>query len=705
MTVSCNGCDLATSRSTRSFLPFVCRSGACGRRTRHPVDSLETVVQNRGPHPTGPVEAAEDGAFAAPTIRARARRLVESDDFPDAGTLLHDGRYLLIERLGAGGFGVVWRARDELLHREVALKRVHGRPDERARREALAAARLAHPAIVALYEAFVADDAFHLVSELVHGKTLASLISEDRLDDERLLEIGVVLAQALEHAHSRGVVHRDVKPHNVLVPAEPAAHEAVAKLTDFGGAWLAGEDGLTRTGETLGTLAYMAPEQCEGHETTAAADLYSLALVLREGLTGVNPVRGPTPTATARRIGRPLPTLAHDRPDLPPRLIYALDTAVEPDRHRRGSVAELREALDADLAEGSEPRRRRRLFERPFAAAEPGESPAAADFAAHPRPPRQLSEGHGGARDTYGPVDTGHAGYAYGPVGPPPAWEPAPSEELTALDVRRPRRGALHGRARGARNVHEPGQPPPAAQEQAAARDAPRDSGFPVPRAVWLGCLFAGAVWLAAAGKPGAALLLLVAVAPVLLLLGPRPGIVWAMAGLAPALGLVGLAGVWPALAGQASSRWTRALLGALGYWWLTLAGALVAGGSSGPSLWLAPPGGLPSRQVWEGSLGGAAAHVIGPALSLGVLLGAALWAGAAVVLPWLVRGRGAVLDTVAAVVWSAALLAATPYFDAGLASTATLPHPRGVVLAAVLAAAVAVGARALRGPIAKPDS
>jgi len=139
------------------------------------------------------------------------------------------GRYRLRERLGAGGFGVVWRAYDELLHREVAVKWVPLAPEgdsERASREALATARLAHPAIVALYEACAVEDAFYLISELVDGETLAQLIAADTLADEEVLEIGIALAGALSHAHARGVIHRDVKPQNVLVPyrlAEPAS--------------------------------------------------------------------------------------------------------------------------------------------------------------------------------------------------------------------------------------------------------------------------------------------------------------------------------------------------------------------------------------------------------------------------------------------------------------------------------------------------
>src|SRR5208282_5017709 len=161
----------------------------------------------------------------------------------------------------------VWRAHDELLHREVALKRIWLGAEgisERASREALASARLRHPAIVALYEACARDGAFYLISELVEGATLARLIGAGELTDDHAVAIGLALVGALSHAHARGVIHRDIKPQNVLVPARVAHPRESAKLTDFGGASLAGEDALTRTGDVLGTLAYMAAEQSEG---------------------------------------------------------------------------------------------------------------------------------------------------------------------------------------------------------------------------------------------------------------------------------------------------------------------------------------------------------------------------------------------------------------------------------------------------------
>jgi hypothetical protein len=552
------------------------------------------------------------------------------------------GRYRLLEELGSGGFGTVWQAHDELLHRDVALKRVPlgaARPGaaaidgERASREALATARLSHPAIVALHEACAHEGAFYLISELVDGDTLAALIAEDALEDEEVLEIGVALASALVHAHARGVIHRDIKPQNVLVPsppgdgahAAPALH-AAAKLTDFGGASLVGEEALTRTGDVLGTLAYMAPEQSEGHEATAQSDLYSLALVLYEALCGTNPVRGATPASTARRIGRPLPPLARARRDLPPALTRALDRALAPQPERRGTLEELRATLQDTLDRGlGRPR-----WRRPRAPAAPGA-------------PRLLARMPQTAEQ---------------PPREPPAVEPLP----------RP------------------------AGEQAAWR-------VPVPRTLWLGCGLALIVWQALSGRAGAALLLAAALAPLLLLSGRRSssdaGLAWLACALAPALGWLGLAGAFPALAGQAR-RWPeRAALGALAYWWLRLAEPLL-----GRRLWLGEPAGTPAHAAWEGSLSAAATHVLGPLLVLGVLLGALLWAAAAALLPLFVRGRSALRDAFGAGAWAAALALATPALDAGLAGRAAQLEPRGLVVGAALAALVAVAARAVRGPV-----
>jgi hypothetical protein len=582
------------------------------------------------------------------------------------------GRYRLRERLGAGGFGVVWRAHDEVLRREVAVKRIPlapGEDGERATREALASARLSHPAIVALYEACPAEDAFYLISELVDGDTLAQLIAEDELADSQVLQIGVALCSALEHAHERGVIHRDVKPQNVLVPHGadvPApiseAFGGVAKLTDFGGATLSGSDALTRTGDVLGTLAYMAPEQSEGRDALEAADLYSLALVLYEALSGVNPVRGATPAETVRRIGRPLRPLARVRRNVPQELAWTIDRALVRSPGARGSLGHLREALEQALEDGPALRaggRGRR-----------GAARAGALDARHEDEPTELAGA--GHEQTFN----------YGRTRKLDRIGPAPIARLPAeADERDAHLQELRAIA------------------QAGGEPAQRTPRRGLPRAVWLVAAVALGVWQAAAGRPGAGLLALAALLPVALLpIGRRDRAGtggWLACALAPILGVIGLAGAFPAIAGQAPRWRMRAALGALGYWWLALAEPLLA-----RHLWLGPAAGTPARTVWEGSLSSTAVHVIGPLLSTGLLFGAALWAGGAVLLPLLVRGRNAALDVVAAVAWAGALAAAAPALDAGLAGQSAHATPRGAIVGAVLGAALAVASRALRGPV-----
>ncbi|HSD77048.1 MAG TPA: serine/threonine-protein kinase, partial [Solirubrobacteraceae bacterium] len=229
------------------------------------------------------------------------------------------GRYRMVRRIGAGGFGVVWLAEDLRLHRTVAVKRIvlaDAATAARAEREARAAARLSHPAIVALYESGRDDEAVYLVSELVRGRSLAELERDGLLSDRDVVRAGIALCDALAHAHCRGVVHRDVKPANVIVPDDPAPDGGIVKLTDFGVAHMSGDDALTATGDVVGTLAYMAPEQAEGRRVTPAADLYALGLVLYEAFSGTNPIRADGAGATARRVGMECPPLHQLRPDL-----------------------------------------------------------------------------------------------------------------------------------------------------------------------------------------------------------------------------------------------------------------------------------------------------------------------------------------------------------------------------------------------------
>jgi tRNA A-37 threonylcarbamoyl transferase component Bud32 len=258
-------------------------------------------------------------------------------------------RFRVLERIGSGGMGTVYRAFDERLQRSVAVKEVAAEP-QRVLREAQAAARLNHPGIVTLYELGEVDGRALLVSELVPGETLDELLAGGLLADRDVAELGTDLCEALAHAHSRGVYHRDIKPQNVMVRHDHG-HGRRAKLMDFGIARIAGAPTLTAVGEVVGTLAYMSPEQAEGEVAGAQSDVYSLALTLYECWAGVNPVAGRTPAETARRIGSHLTPLAEHRPDLPAPLTETIDCCLDPEPELRPDVLELRDGLEAQASE------------------------------------------------------------------------------------------------------------------------------------------------------------------------------------------------------------------------------------------------------------------------------------------------------------------------------------------------------------------
>jgi hypothetical protein len=527
------------------------------------------------------------------------------------------GRYRLGDRLGAGGFGTVYAATDERLERAVAVKVIPSGPTrdpERGRREALAAGRLDHPGIVAVFDAGEDGRARYLVSELVYGRTVDELCAEGLLTDRDVLRIGLALCGALEHAHVRGVVHRDVKPQNVIVPDAPRSAAGVAKLADFGVAHLAGDDPLTRTGDVVGTLAYMAPEQAAGKRIDERADLYSLALVLYEALAGHNPVRAGSPAATARRVGTVLPPLRRSRKDLPEELCAAIDTALRPKPDERGTLSELADELAESLPEVSD---------------------EGGGFVA----PHRLERG---------------------------LWLPRGADRALAAALA----GGLVALA--LQWVGEPAWPALAAAVAVAV----------LPRAGWLLAAVA-TLGVVAAERPGAALLGAAALAPVPPLLYRR-GALWSVPAVAPLLGLASLAGAYPALVGHARGALTRAALGALGAWWALLAA---------PLLGRETLGGVDSF-VLPANAQRALDDVLAPLVTGGALLYAAVWALAALVLPWLVRGRWLSLDIVAACAWAAALgasTAATAEFIGG-------PEPRGVVLGAAMAGLLAVGVPHLRG-------
>jgi hypothetical protein len=580
------------------------------------------------------------------------------------------GRYRLERRLGAGGFGVVWLGWDEKLEREVAVKAIPRERGvgERVEREARAAARLNHPGIVGVYE--LASDAHdvYLVSELVRGRTLAELLRAGAISDRDVARIGEALCEALEHAHARGVIHRDVKPQNVMVVAEPAAGAGFAKLTDFGVAHVVSGDTLTRTGDVVGTLAYMAPEQADGERVTPACDLYSLALTLYEAWTGTNPVRAGGAAATARRLGRPLPSLAALRRDLPLELCDAIDAALDPDPARRPDPARLRAALQSaepDLADegglvepatlrrvGLPTTQRRGLLRRRRIAAVPNEEPhgvlGRADPFAAPTLGVRLAQRAGA-----GVLGGGLVLAALEALGPEPPFSALVAAGAAALGI------AL------------------------------------LPRIAWLMAVAGLCIWLASpeAGRQGTALVIAAAAAPVPLLL-PRAGLLWSVPVLAPLLGTIALAPAFLGVAALAPTAWRRAGLAASGFVWLVLAEAL-----SGQALLFGAPDGTLPRGDWEGSFTGAASNALEPLLTTPALGPILVWAAFAVLLPLVVRGRWLALDVTGAGLWTAGLIAAEVALGDVLAADVALEQARGAVAGAFVGALVVLSVSRIAPP------
>jgi eukaryotic-like serine/threonine-protein kinase len=261
------------------------------------------------------------------------------------------GRYLLEEHVATGGMAAVWRAHDEVLARTVAVKVLHDdlcRQDdirERFRREAVAAAKLVHPGIVSLFDTGVDDERVYLVIEYVEGRTLAEVLEDGPLEPGEVARIGSRVAAALAHAHDRGIVHRDVKPANVLL-----AQDGTVKVTDFGIAKAAEDATLTAPGRVMGTAAYVAQEQLRGKPVDARADLYALGLVLYEAVTGQRAFRGADPVAVAEaRLGAGSLHPRQLRADVPRALDEVIADLTAPDPVERPATATLAAALLRDL--------------------------------------------------------------------------------------------------------------------------------------------------------------------------------------------------------------------------------------------------------------------------------------------------------------------------------------------------------------------
>jgi hypothetical protein len=509
-------------------------------------------------------------------------------------------------------------------------------------RAARAAARLNHPGIVSVYELAADEHEIYLVSELVRGRTLAELNKAGAVADRDVARIGVALCEALEHAHAHGVIHRDVKPGNVMVVAEPAAGAGFAKLADFGVAHVVSDNPLTLTGDVIGTLAYMAPEQAEGQRVGPASDVYSLALTLYEAWTGTNPIRSGGIAATARRLGQPLPSLADRRPDLPLELCDAIDDALEVEPERRPRTGELRAELE---------RAERRLDD--------------AGGLVEPATLRRV-----GLPTT----ETRHA-------------RAKPELSRPGLIARRAGAGAL---AAGiVLGVLETLGPDPTFSAPAAAGIAALAVAL-LPRVAWLAVAMALCGWLVApdADRQGTALVLAAAALPIPFLL-PRAGLLWSLPILAPLLGTVALAPMFIGVAALASTAWRRAGLAAAGFLWLALGEVL-----TGQDLLFGVSDGTLARHEWQRSISSAASDALGPLLSGPALAPIAIWAAFAVLLPLVVRGRWLAMDLLGAGLWAVALVVTLTAVGDMLAATTALSQPRGAVAGAIGAALIVVAAR-----------
>lgn len=269
------------------------------------------------------------------------------------GTLL-DGRYRVLRHLGSGGMASVLLCQDERLGRQVAVKRLHADSpadvEQRFVREARLGALLNHPNIVSVYDTATDSEGVLIVMEYVAGEALSATLKRGPLRPERVGLMVRDLGSALDHLHGHGVVHRDVKPGNVLL-----RKDGVTKLVDLGIATASDQTRLTSSGMVLGTATYMAPEQLEGGETGPSTDIYALAVVAYEALTGQRARSGRTPLEIAHRIAtEPPPDLRERLPDAPAAAAELLEQGMARDpAERPPSAGELSTRLARALEDSA----------------------------------------------------------------------------------------------------------------------------------------------------------------------------------------------------------------------------------------------------------------------------------------------------------------------------------------------------------------
>lgn len=255
---------------------------------------------------------------------------------------IFDNRYEIIRRLGSGGMADVYLARDTHLGREVAIKilyKRYARDEEfvaRFRREAQSAAALNHPHIVSIYDRGEADGSYYIAMEYLEGQSLKEIIPENGLEPARAIEISIQILQALQFAHEHNVIHRDIKPHNIVINGR-----GQVKVTDFGIARAGTAPAMTETGSIIGTAQYLSPEQAKGKAVEQSSDLYSMGVVLYEMLTGKVPFEGENPVAIALKHLSDLPVPPQAlAPEIPDNLNTVVMRALAKDPHDRYGTAE-----------------------------------------------------------------------------------------------------------------------------------------------------------------------------------------------------------------------------------------------------------------------------------------------------------------------------------------------------------------------------